>query len=374
MPLAVFNGCASGSRQKSAKRINRSLSGFSGISINWLACQNSANGGNSTCWLPPRSGSVLKRFQPLQLTFSFRKPPVPPFSQRSLNSAKHQNHYALHSVAAPLASWHPMLITVITGHGGSPRSKEVVAGRRYPRVRRRRPEAFREESPPAPVFAGTDRTIGILMMSKVRTARPPDKTNMREMSVHPVVLICATRVFQCFDDAGNRDFIHRIAATRQAALRGREHRRTPRGVTTIGKMVRETKTAAGCADLPDVAAGVTIVQCFCSPNCWRCIPQPAVGVVVFWWKRPPLADFAALTPQISAPIRRFSLFRHSRPANKRRRRHDLWCNAPETLRRANHFPPAYRQCPASAQHRCPCAVPPTPFLSPKKSTVSDRIE
>ena len=145
---------------------------------------------------------------------------------------------------------HQMLITVITGHG------EIITlkrgSRRQNDIRvfcRRRPEAFRDHHQ-LRFLPGTDQAIGILMMSKVGTARPPDKTNIREMSVHTVVLICATRVFQCFNNAGNRDFIHRIAATRQAALHGREHRRTPRGVTTIGKMIRKTKTAAGCADLP----------------------------------------------------------------------------------------------------------------------------
>ncbi len=180
------------------------------------------------------------------------------------------------------------------------RSKEVVAGRTISACFAAAVQKH-QRSPPAPVFASTDQAIGILMMSKVGTARPPDKTNIREMSVHTVVLICATGVFQCFNNAGDRDFIYRIAATRQAALHGREYRSAPRGVTTIGKMVRKTKTAAGCADLPNIAASVTIIQCFCSPNCWRCIPQPAISMVVFWWKIAASSRiFAAPTPQISA--------------------------------------------------------------------------
>ncbi|MGK3717428.1 hypothetical protein, partial [Escherichia coli] len=34
-------------------------------------------------------------------------------------------------------------------------------------------------------------------------------------------------------------------------------------------------------------------------NCWRCIPQPAISMVVFWWKIAASSRiFAAPTPQI----------------------------------------------------------------------------
>ncbi len=92
---------------KTAKRINRSLSGFSGISINWLLPRTQQMAAIQPAGLPRAAGNVIKRFQPLQLTFSFRKPRKPPFSQRSLNSAKTSKSLRAHNVAAPLVSSAP---------------------------------------------------------------------------------------------------------------------------------------------------------------------------------------------------------------------------------------------------------------------------
>ncbi len=92
---------------KIGKRINRSLSGFSGISINWLASRTQQMAAIQPAGLPRAAGQVIKRFQPLQLTFSFRKPRIAPFSQRSLNSAKTSKSLRASYVAAPLVSSAP---------------------------------------------------------------------------------------------------------------------------------------------------------------------------------------------------------------------------------------------------------------------------
>jgi hypothetical protein len=50
-----------------------------------------------------------------------------------------------------------------------------------------------------------------------------------------------------------------------------------------------------------MAARVTSIQCFCSPNCWRCMPQPDISMVVFSWKSFASSRIlSALTPQIAA--------------------------------------------------------------------------
>ncbi len=73
LPLAVLMDAPADRGENRRSRINRSLSGFSGISINWLACQNSANGGNSTCWLARAAGQRYKTFPAIAAHFSFRK-------------------------------------------------------------------------------------------------------------------------------------------------------------------------------------------------------------------------------------------------------------------------------------------------------------
>lgn len=107
-----------------------------------------------------------------------------------------------------------MLIIVIIGYG------EIITFKRGSRRQndirvfcRRRLEVFRDYYQ-FRFLLGTDQAIGILMMSKVGIVRLLDKTNIREMSVYIVVLICVIRVFQCFNNAGNRDFIYRIVVIR----------------------------------------------------------------------------------------------------------------------------------------------------------------
>ncbi len=62
----------------------------SGISINWLASQNSANGGNSPAGLPRAAGQRYKTFPAIAATFSFRKPRIaallPTFTQLAKTS------------------------------------------------------------------------------------------------------------------------------------------------------------------------------------------------------------------------------------------------------------------------------------------------
>ncbi len=86
-----------------------------------------------------------------------------------------------------------------------------------------------------------------------------------------------------------------------------------------------------------------------------------------------LADFRCVTPQISAAHSAFFAIPSLSPANKRRRRHNLWCNASETLRR----PTIFHQRMGDPQHQrnigALCGATHS-ILSPKKSTVSDRID
>ncbi len=53
-----FQRVGPGSARKAAKRAKRAFSGSSGISISWLACQNSANGGSVTCCWAPRRAAI----------------------------------------------------------------------------------------------------------------------------------------------------------------------------------------------------------------------------------------------------------------------------------------------------------------------------
>ena len=111
------------------------------------------------------------------------------------------------------------------------------------------PEAFGNHNQ-LRLLPGLNQAVGILMMGKVGAARPPDKTDVGKAPRHPVVLIACAGVFQGLNDAGNRDFFHRVYAARYAALHGGQHRGAARGVAAVGKVVRKTKTAAGRANLP----------------------------------------------------------------------------------------------------------------------------
>ncbi len=85
------------------------------------------------------------------------------------------------------------------------------------------------------------------------------------------------------------------------------------------------------------------------------------------------ADFPALTPQISAAHSAVFAIPSLRPANKRRRRHNLWCNASETL----VVPTIFHQRMGDPQHQrniVPMCGATHSILSPKKSTVSDALD
>ena len=88
------------------------------------------------------------------------------------------------------------------------------------------------------------------MVREVRPARPPDKFNIREVAVETIVLIKTARIFQGFNNTRHRDFIHGVHAPLHRTLQRRQHRRFTRGVTAIGKVIGETKTAARRTDLP----------------------------------------------------------------------------------------------------------------------------
>ncbi|CNU80975.1 Uncharacterised protein [Salmonella enterica subsp. enterica serovar Bovismorbificans] len=80
-----------------------------------------------------------------------------------------------------------------------------------------RPETFRDNDQ-FRFLPRANQTVGILMMSKVRAARPPDKTNIREAAIHPIVLVKPTGVFQRLDNTRHRYFIYRIDPARDAPL------------------------------------------------------------------------------------------------------------------------------------------------------------
>ncbi|MNS29321.1 hypothetical protein D3C71_1146470 [compost metagenome] len=89
------------------------------------------------------------------------------------------------------------------------------------------------------------------MVGKVRATRPPDKTNIREIPVQPVMLVKTAGVFQRFYDARHRDFIHGINAVLDGTLHRGQYRRATRWVTPIGKMIRQAKAAARRTNLPE---------------------------------------------------------------------------------------------------------------------------
>ncbi|MNE37648.1 hypothetical protein D3C80_1315080 [compost metagenome] len=89
------------------------------------------------------------------------------------------------------------------------------------------------------------------MMGKVCATRPPDKTNIREMPIQAVVLIKTARFFQRFYDACNRNFIDSINPVLHRTLHRGQHRRTTSRVPSVGKMIRQAKTAARRTNLAE---------------------------------------------------------------------------------------------------------------------------
>ena len=105
-----------------------------------------------------------------------------------------------------------MLITVIAGHG------EVVTFKRgsgwqhdIGMACRCRPVAFGDDDQ-FRFLPGANQPVGILMMGKVGTPRPPDEADIREVAIQSVMLVRRARVFQRLDDSRYRDFINGINA------------------------------------------------------------------------------------------------------------------------------------------------------------------
>ncbi|CSI22091.1 Uncharacterised protein [Shigella sonnei] len=101
-----------------------------------------------------------------------------------------------------------------------------------------------------------NQTISILVMGKVTATRPPDHFDIRIRLLFTVMLIFAARIFQRIDDTGNRNRPHSAIISGLAGLSGnrrrhfRQHAANTCRVATIGVMIRETKTAARCTNLP----------------------------------------------------------------------------------------------------------------------------
>ena len=94
-----------------------------------------------------------------------------------------------------------------------------------------------------------NQSVGVLMMSKVGAAGPPDKANIGKAPRHAVVLILRPRILQRLDNSCDRDLLHRVHASGHAPLHRAQHRRAAGRVAAVGKMVGKTKPATGGADL-----------------------------------------------------------------------------------------------------------------------------
>ena len=71
------------------------------------------------------------------------------------------------------------------------------------------------------------------------------------MAIQTVMLIKPARVFQGFNNARHRDFIHGIHTALNRALQRSQHCRFAGWVAAIGEVIRETKPTARRTDLPE---------------------------------------------------------------------------------------------------------------------------
>ncbi len=149
--------------------------------------------------------------------------------------------------------------------------------------------------------------------------------------------------------------------------------RAPCRVAAIGEMVREAKTAARVPICPSMAARVTSIQCFCSPNCWRCIPHPDISIVVFSWKMAASSRiFTASMPQIPAAHSAVLLRHRAHRSGKWRTCRNLLCNERKSSS-CQPFSTSVWAIPSIKATSVPMCGAIHSQLSPKKSTVSERI-
>ncbi len=169
-----------------------------------------------------------------------------------------------------------------------------------------------------------------------------------------------TRVFQCFNNAGHRDFIYRIQPPGKLPCmeESTAERRVGFHHWQNGKKDqnrrRVCRFAQHCCQRDDHPV-------FLLTKLLALIPQPAISMVVFWWKIAASSRFSLRQHHKSLlPIRRFSLFLTL--AQQIRGEDGITCGATrQNASSCQPFSTSVWAIPSISAHRCPCAVPPTPF-------------
>ncbi len=168
------------------------------------------------------------------------------------------------------------------------------------------------------------------------------------------------RGFPCFNNAGHRDFIYRIAATRQVPCMEESTAARRVGLPPLAKGKKDQNRRRVCRFAPTLRPAddhpvflLTKLLALHSPAC--------LSMVVFWWKIAASSRiFAAPHHKSLPPIRRFSLFRHSRPAI--RGEDGITCGATRQKRFVvQPFSTSVWAIPSISATSVPMAVPPTPF-------------
>ena len=200
---------------------------------------------------PALGGDLIEGLQPLQITLPFGEALAAAHLPAFAEVGKDREIVARFiSRGDHLLHRHQMLVAVISSHG------QIVAlkrgGRRQDDIGMARgggPEAFGDDDQ-LRLLPGLNQAVGVLMMSKVGPAGPPDKANIGEATRHAVVLILCPRILQRLDDPRDRDLLHRVHAPGDASLHRAQYRRAARRVAAVGEMIGKTKPASRGAYLP----------------------------------------------------------------------------------------------------------------------------
>lgn len=185
------------------------------------------------------------------------------------------------------------------------RSNEVVAGKTISAWRAAAVQKYSEIQ--LCPLARPEPVVGIPDDGSAGAARPPDKADVGKAPRHPVVLIACAGVYRPSTMRATGIFFHRVHAARYATLH--EASTAARRVGCCrwqqsGKKDRNRRRA--CQSAPASPPASPAVQCFCSPNRWRCMPQPDISMVVFSWKSFASSRiFPPLRRRLPPPIRRF---------------------------------------------------------------------
>ena len=204
------------------------------------------------------------------------------------------------------------------------------------------------------------------MVREVRPARPPDKFNIREVAVQTIVLIEPARIFQASTIRAT-GILSTASTPLHRTLQRRQHRRFTRGVTAVGKVIGETKTAARRTDLPQHRGEGHQHPVFCSPNCWRCIPSRTSTSWCFYGITPPVRGvYPQKHRKCQPPILPFWPHHPFYPSDSRRIYRSRWYSASGIRHRASRFPPVWA-IPSIIATSVPICGAIHSALSPKKS-------